>query len=162
MTKNTARALMIVAGLLILVVILGAGAGIWFFTTAINVGEADEASAAREFDHVRERFAGVKPVIEIQDEEPVVVRRPSEEAPMVRLSSFRIIAWDPDDGRVARIEIPFWLLRLKSGPIEIATDGGPFGGESLGITVEELERLGPTLVLDFTDVNGDRVIAWTE
>lgn len=162
MKKDTARALMIVVGVFVLLVILGLGSAAWLFTNAVDIGEADEASAQREFERIRARFAGVQPVIEVRDDEPVVTRRPSEAAPTVRLSTLRIVAWDPDDGTLARIDVPFWFLRLKSGPIEIGTDHGVFGEENLGITVEELERLGATLVLDHGDPNGDRVLVWTE
>ncbi len=162
MKKSTARALMIVVGVFVLLVILGLGSAAWPFTNAIDVGEASEADASREFDRIRERFAGVQPVIVVDDDDPRVTRRPSDAAPAVRLSTMRVLVWDPDEQRLTRIDIPFWFLRLKSGPIEIGTNEGVFGGEDLGLTVEELERLGPTLVLDHEDEGGDRIILWTE
>ena len=163
MKKDTARALMIVLGVVVLLAILGLGSAVWLFTTAIDVGQADAPGAAREFDRVRERFVGVQPVIAVRDGDPVLLRRPPDAAPPVRLSSLRILAWDPDDEDLARIDLPFWFLRLKSGPIDIGANHAPFGdGESLGLTVEELERFGPTLVLDHEGESGARVIVWTE
>jgi hypothetical protein len=32
----------------------------------------------------------------------------------------------------------------------------------LGLTVEELERFGPTLVMDHAGRDGDRLLIWTE
>ena len=104
----------------------------------------------------------MQPVIVVEDDEPRVNRRPSEAAPSVRLSVMRVLAWDPDEQKLTRVDVPFWFLRLKSGPIEIGTNQGAFGEENLGLTVEELERLGSTLVLDHEDEGGDRLIVWTE
>ena len=162
MKKETARALMIIVGVFVLLVILGLGSAVWLFTSTVDIGEADEASAVREFERIRARFAGVQPVIVVEDGEPTVARRPAEGTPRADLSTLRIVAWDPDDRTLARIDIPFWLLRLKSGPIEIGTSHPPFGNGNLGITVEELEQLGATLVLDHEDRDGDRVLAWTQ
>ena len=162
MKKNTARALMIVVGVCVLLVILGLGSAVWLFTNAIDVGEASEADASREFNRVRERFAGVQPVIVFENDEPRVARRPAAEAPTVRLSAMHVLVWDPDEQRLTRVYVPFWFLRLKSGPIEIGTNEGVLSGEDLGLTVEELERLGSTLVFDHEEEGGDRLIVWTE
>jgi hypothetical protein len=34
--------------------------------------------------------------------------------------------------------------------------------EELKLTVEDLERFGPTLVLDQTNAGGDRVLIWSQ
>jgi hypothetical protein len=162
MKKETVRTVMIIVGVLILVAIVGLGSAVWLFTRSFTVGKADEASASQRFDEVRERFAGLTPVLDIRDEEPVVTRRPSESGTGTRLTSLRIIHWDPDDDSFARIDLPFWLLRLKSGPIEIASNHGRMDNRDLGITIEELERYGPTLVLDHEGRGGERVLIWTE
>ena len=162
MKKETARTLMIIVGVLVLLAIVGLGSAVWLFTRSFNVERADAASATERFDEVRDRFAGVTPVLEIRDREPVVTRRPPAQTTGGRLATLRIIHWDPDDDSFARIELPFWLLRLKSGPIEIASEGNPMGSPDLGITIEELERYGSTLVLDYEHEDGDRVLIWTE
>lgn len=162
MKKDTVRTVMLVVGVLFLLAVLGLASAVWLFTRSVNVGTADEADATRSFDEVRSRFAGSEPILRIENETPVVTRRPPSSAPGAALSSLRILAWDPDDGSLARIDVPFWLLRLKSGPIEIVTDQTVLSDSDLGITVEELERFGPTLVLDHEAVGGDRVIVWTQ
>ena len=160
MNKDTVRTLLIVLGILFLLAVLGLGSAVWLFSSSVHVATADEQSAAREFDTVRARFAGVEPVLAMRDGDPVVLRRPSRDVPIVRLSTLRIQHWDPDDESFAQIDLPFWLLRLKSGPIEIGTEVG-YSGE-LDLTVEDLERLGPTLLMDHTGADGDRLLMWTE
>ncbi len=162
MKKETVRTLTIVIGLVILLVVLGLGSAVWLFTQSIDVGKADEVVAAEEFERVRARFPGMKPVLDIRDGEPLLARKPPDRPAGGRLSTLHVLHWDPDDDSFARIDLPFWLLRLKSGPIEIASDHGRMGRGDLGITIEELERYGPTLVLDHEGRDGERVLVWTE
>ena len=162
MKKDTLRTLVIIVGVLILLAIVGLGSAVWLFMRSFDVGKADAATASQQFDGIRSRFAGVTPVLAIKDEEPVVTRRPPAQGTGARLTTLHVLAWDPDDSDIARIDLPFWLLRLKSGPIEITSERGWGGEKELGITVEELERYGPTLVLDHEGEDGERVLVWTE
>lgn len=162
MKKDTLRTLAIVIGLLILLGIVALGSAVWLFVRSFDVGKADEATAARTLDEIRSRFPDVTPLLEIRNEEPVLVRQPPAVSRAGRLTTMHVAAWDPDDDDFVRIALPFWLLRLKSGPIEIASDNTRFSDRDLGITVAELERYGPTLVLDHHGRRGARVVIWTE
>jgi hypothetical protein len=162
MKKDTIRTLTIVVGLLILLAVLGLGSAVWLFTQSVDVGKADEISATEAFDVVRARFPGVTPVLAVRDSEPVLARTPPETQSGPRLTTLHVLHWDPDDESFARIDLPFWLIRLKSGPIEIASDQNVIHAGDLGLTVEELERFGPTLVIDHEGRAGDRLLIWTQ
>jgi hypothetical protein len=162
MKKDTFRTLLIVVGVLVLLAMVGLGSAVWLFMRSFDLAQVDEASATQRFDQIRNRFAGVTPVLGIEDETPVVRRRPPAEDTGRRLTTLHVLAWDADDNGLARVDVPFWLLRLKSGPIEIASDTMRFGDGELGITVEELERYGSTLVLDHKGRGGERVLVWTD
>jgi hypothetical protein len=159
MKKETARALMIVAGVVILLVIVGLGSAVWLFTQTIDRADADEQSADAAFSEVRQRFGNPKPILDVKDGEPVLTRKPPDVAHPSRLSMLHVIAWDPDDEGLTRVDLPFWLIRLKSGPIEISSKSG---FEDLNLTVEDLERFGPALLVDHVGRGGDRVLIWTE
>ena len=162
MKKETFRTLTIVIGLVILLAVLGLGSAAWLFTRSVELGKADEASATRAFDHVRARFPGVTPVLEVRGEEAILTRKPPHAPPGPRLTTLHVLHWDPDDESFAQIDLPFWLIRLKSGPIEVAANQDVVNGGDLGLTVEELERFGPTLVMDHAGRDGDRLLIWTE
>jgi hypothetical protein len=162
MKKETVRTLTMVVGLVILVAVLALGSAVWLFTQSVDVGKADEVVAAGEFDRVRARFPGAKPVLEIRDGEPFLSRKAPERPAGGRLSTLHVLHWDPDDDSFARIDLPFWLIRLKSGPIEIVSDNSAISDGDLGITVEELERFGPTLVADHQGERGERLLIWTQ
>jgi hypothetical protein len=162
MKKETVRTLTIAAGLLILLVVLGLASALWLFTQSVSVGNTDETAAIEEFNRVRSRFPGVKPVLDVRDGEPVLARKPPDRSAGVRLTTLHVLHWDPDDERFARVDLPFWFIRLKSGPIEIVSNDAQIGDGDLGITVEELERFGPTLVADHQGEDGDRLLIWTQ
>ena len=162
MKKETARTLMIIVGVLILLAIVGLGSAVWLFTRAVNIGTADAKSAERSFEEIRERFEGVTPVLDVRNDEPSITREPPAQTTGERLTSLRIIAWDGSDERFTRIDLPFWLLRLKKGPIQFSHQEEVFGRQRLRLTVEQLERYGPTLVLDHEGQRGSHVIVWTE
>jgi hypothetical protein len=162
MKKETVRTLTIAAGLVILLAILGLGAAAWLFSQSVNVGKKDEGTAMQEFDRVRAQFPGVTPVLDVRDGEPVLARKPPDRSAGVRLTTLHLLHWDPDDNSFARVDLPFWVIRLKSGPIEIVSEDSEIGNRDLGITVEELERFGPTLVADHEGEGGERLLIWTQ
>ena len=74
-----------------------------------------------------------------------------------------IIAFDARDERVVRMDIPFWLLRLKMhGTLINAHGSGNIDLAKLKLTVEDLERFGPTLIVDHRDADGSRVLVWSQ
>ena len=72
------------------------------------------------------------------------------------------MAFDPNDGRIVRVDIPFWLLRLKLRGSAIDFNGNRMELEDLKLTVEDLERFGPTLIVDHKSSGGERVLVWSQ
>ena len=75
-----------------------------------------------------------------------------------------MIAFDADDERIVRMSLPFWLLRLRlgDGSPTVTVDGSRFDLEELKLTVEDLERYGPTLIVDHQEPGRDRVLVWSQ
>jgi hypothetical protein len=74
-----------------------------------------------------------------------------------------VLAFDPDDsGRIERVTIPFWLLRLNLRGSTIDFNGARMDLEDLKLTVEDLERFGPTLLIDHANRDGERVLVWSQ
>ena len=162
MRTRRSTVLMIVIGVVLCVVIVGAGAAAWFFFSAFESTASDDTTAARRFDDVRSRFAGQTPLLEIRGEEVVRTRTAPATTPR-DLQRLQILTWNPEDERLAQITLPWWLLRLKEGPIDVTSDAGSGVTRTrLSITVAELERHGPALLLDHAEPDGSKVIVWTE
>ena len=73
-----------------------------------------------------------------------------------------MLAFDPDDNRIVKVTIPFWLLRLKTRGTMIDFNGSKMDLDDLKLTVEELERFGPTLIVDHKTSSGERVLVWSQ
>jgi hypothetical protein len=151
-----------VVALGILGIVAMAAAGLWFVRSHVNVQTTTVAAAATDFDTVRARFTGQKPLIELDDHGEFVRANTDRPAGTVRPQSMNVMAFDADDEKVVRMELPFWLLRLKSGGANFSMGGGNVDLAKLHLTVEDLERYGPTLILDHKDRKGARVLVWSQ
>lgn len=141
-----------------------AGAGFYFFSQHIQTRTISPAGATSEFDEVRARFVGQKPLVEL-DRSGNFVRSnhpPSRNAGANRPEALHVLAFDRSDGRVVHITVPFWLLRLKSGGSHVDFNGNSMNLDDLRLRVEDLESAGPMLIVDQRTTNGDRVLVWSQ
>ena len=148
----------------ILCVIAMAGAGMYFVAQNIETRTVSSETAAGEFDTIRKRFAGHKPLIELDEHGDFLRSNTDRPAPAdaVRPEKLYVLAFDPDDGGLVRMSIPFWLLRMKANNATIDFSGNRMDLEDLKLTVEDLERFGPSLILDQKGEGGDRVLVWSQ
>jgi len=150
----------------IVVVFLGAvaiGSVFFFVRSHIHSAEAEPADAQAQFTAVRARFAGQVPFIELKTEDDVVVHREAAgERREVR--ALHALFYNSREGRMSRLDVPGWALRLMSA-------GGRFRLANLDVfdderanrvTLEDLERHGPGLVLDVQRNRRGQVLVWTE
>src|SRR5262249_32842539 len=140
------------------------GSAAFWFRRHINAQPMSAESASAEFQSARARFAGQQPLIELaQHERPIVHMRTPKNAP--ELQSLRVLAYDPREGKLVRVSLPFWLLRLApaSRHMRLGTAEMDFDSDRLHLTMDDIERAGPGLLLD-TESPGDGVLVlvWTE
>jgi hypothetical protein len=116
------------------------------------------------------RFSGQQALIEIKrDDEPVVHRDlipRSGSAGTRKPETLRVLAYDDNAGKLVRVSIPFWLLRmLPTHNLSFLNDEGidvDIDSDHLRLTVDDLDRRGPGLLLDHKDRRGSQVLVWTE
>ena len=148
----------------VVAVVAIAGAGFYFFTRHIETRTMSPAAASHDFEEVKARFVGQKPLVELDRHGSFVRSNPGRSAPRNgRLpEQLYVMAFDPDDGRVVRLTIPFWLLRMKTGGGNINFNGSRMNLEDLKLSVADLERFGPTLIVDHSSADGKRVLVWSQ
>lgn len=168
-TRRTWVSVLIAAIIIVGVLAFAAvGGTAYFFYRHINASFTPPEDADTEFAQARARFAGQKPLIEIRkDDEPILHREvvPQRGAAGRPLVSLRVLAYDNRARKLVRVSIPFWLLRLApSGKkVSFLNDNGiDFDSDRVHLTLEDLERRGPGLVLDQADRRGSQVLVWTE
>lgn len=155
-------AAIVIVGVLGIVVM--AGAGFYFVSRHVDTKAISAADARVEFDRIRAQFTDQRALIEL-DERGRFVRsnkdRETKAGPTVP-DHLNVLAFDPGDERIVKVTIPFWLLRFKAHGATVDINGGRVGLEDLKLTVEDLERFGPTLIVDHQGTHGERVLVWSQ
>jgi hypothetical protein len=148
----------------ILCVIALAGAGFYYVSQNIHTRTVSSATAASEFDTIRKQFSGQKALIELDEHGDFLRSNTDRPTPAnaKRPEKLYVLAFDPDDGGLVRVTIPFWLLRMKSRGATIDFGGNRMDLEDLKLSVDDLERFGPSLILDQKNQGGDRVLVWSQ
>jgi hypothetical protein len=161
-----------ICGVGLLMLIGLAGAGVYFVTRHISTEPSTSAEAIRAFEAVRAAFPDQKPLYELDNRERPTMTRPIRELPTSpkKPEQLRVLAWDPHDERLVRISLPFWILRMHKAKMGPLVDVGErrdrgdssFDLEHLELDGQQLERIGPALVLDYRGGDGVRVLLWTQ
>ncbi len=140
----------------------GCFVAIYMFREAVSVTEMSAGSADGEFEKVRARFAGQAPLINMVDGRPQFAADRATPGNPQPVRSIHIIAWDDDEAKLVRFSLPFWLLRLKSGPIQLSSYSEGWDDRGVSFRVEDIEKHGPGLLLDVSEGRDGRVIIWVE
>jgi hypothetical protein len=72
------------------------------------------------------------------------------------------MVWDDDDERLMSFSMPFWLLRMKSTPIEFSSYASGMDDGGVDLRPEDIEKYGPGIILDTTSRQGERVLLWAQ
>jgi hypothetical protein len=151
-------------GACMLTLIAVAGAGVYFVRQHIHVENTSTTNSLQAFETERARFKEQRPLLEMDSLGRPRSTRPTSELPTstVKPTAMNVMVWDPDKERLVNVSLPFWLLKLGRRKIDFANGDRGFDMERLNLDVPELERIGPTLVLDFRSASGERVLVWTQ
>ncbi|MEW6321919.1 MAG: hypothetical protein AB1635_12650 [Acidobacteriota bacterium] len=157
----------IVIGVGILLVFAGVGVGVFvisYLRQQVSIEGASPASADEAFDDVRRQFAGRAPLVDWQDGRLVYHKdaSPAADRGSRRLETFHVLVFDPDDGRLVRVSLPFWILRMKSGPIEFSGYAAGFDEGGVNLRPDDIERYGPGIIIDVTSPTAERVLFWVD
>lgn len=152
------------AVLCILGLVAIAAVGFYFVSQHIETKPATAATAASEFEAVKASFAGQKPLIELDRDGRFLRSHTDHPAPVHAAvpNDLHLLAFDPSDGRIVRFSIPFWLLRRRPGNATIDLNGSRMDLEDLRLTVEDLERYGPAVIVDHSAPDGERILVWSK
>ena len=156
----------IAIAIVIIFVILGValvGTAFFVFRQHVNAQFVSSRTAEQEFQEARQRFGGQRPLIEVvPGGTPIIHRREGKET---ELRALRALAFDPNAGKLVRVSVPFWLLRMAPSQHFSFRSAGDFDFDSdrLHLTLDDVERAGPGLLLDTRDPRkGTLVLVWTE
>ena len=151
-----------VAGLLALVAL--AGASVYFVSSHVQSETLTGAGAIDAFDRVTAGFGNRRPLYELdpQDRPRLAIPLATLPTAATKPTSLMVQAWKPEDEHLMRLSLPFWLLRLGPDHVRVSRQQQGFDFNQLELDVNELERIGPAIVLDYRNQDGMRVLIWTE
>ena len=118
--------------------------GVAWFREHLSIEAASHTGAEAAFDEVRQRVRGQgAPSRDATEPQPRAAAGLRDDAPRIRLTTLHVLAWDAHDEKLARFDIPFWLLRLKETPIRFGTYASGLDELKITLTAAEIERYGP-------------------
>lgn len=161
MARKPSTFVLVIVGVGICGVVLVAGVLVWFFTSALERSPADQATAEARFQELRDRFRDVTPLFEMGPNGPFLTRQRAATRVTGQLRRLEMLGWDSNDAELVRATIPFWMVRMKPGNINVASNDQE-RSVRLSLSADDLEAYGPTLLIDHTDEEGYHLVLWTE
>jgi hypothetical protein len=146
---------------LIVVALVALGAtGAYFVLRHMEKRAGSEAEVVQAMDAVKARFRSRPPLIEIIDPQRADIRinRPVE-ASAPRVDTIHVINWKSDTGELIRTDVPLWLMRFST--LNIASQLG-IAPEKFRLTVGDVERYGPGIVVDYGSQGAFRMLVWVD
>ena len=148
-----------IASVVLVVAALGA-TGAYFALRHLDTRTATEAEAQRDGESIRSRYAGRAPLVEVVDAKTGDIRINRATAASARpVDTIHVLTWKAEDGQLLRTQVPLWLMRFST--VQLASTLG-IAPERFRLTVGDIQRYGPGIVLDYKAPHADRVLIWVE
>ena len=156
------------------IVILG-GVGVGLLATAarfirrhVAAEPASADAAALEIKSQAARFVGLQPLRDIRDGEAPVAHRLSEGGQEPGRNVKALIS-DVRSRRVVRVDVPLAVLRVAKrrgfrylGELTPLLADTEFEADRVDLSLGDIDRRGPILLVDHTHTSGARILMWVE
>jgi hypothetical protein len=138
-----------------------------FYSAHHHSERASAQQAEEEFQRLRARFAGQKPLLDMGKRRPFIDARAQPTA--AALHVFHTVIFDTRGGeRLVRVAVPYRFGRLFArggfrwlGQLTFLDDT-EFDPEPIQLSLDQVARRGPGLVVDYRHASGGQFIAWVE
>jgi hypothetical protein len=146
--------------LIVVALVALAATGAYFVLRHMEKRAGSEAEAVQAIDVVKARFGSRPPLVEIIDPERADIRinRPVESSAS-RVDTIHVVNWKGDTDELIRTDVPLWLMRFST--LNIASQLG-IAPEKFRLTVSDVERYGPGIVVDYGRQGAFRVLVWVD
>jgi hypothetical protein len=171
---RTRKVILGVAAALVIVGLAVLSIGVWWASSLYQSEPADQTRADAEFAEIRARFAGIDPAFQIRERRLVVARQPVAVTSPVTPAAVHMLVWQPRERMLSRVTLPLWTSKIATEPLPLEALAGigerglgaileaQRRGSELNIRISDLERYGPTLLLDGTTPDGKQVMMWNQ
>jgi hypothetical protein len=140
------------------------GFGVYFFSQHFASTRATSETASAAFDKARAPFKDASPLLRIDSFDrvtPGVKRLDDLPTSATKPHDLYVLVFDQDKDQLVRLNMPFWLLKLGRRRMQFSAPNQDFDLQRLNLDINELERIGPALVVDYS-TGRQRVLVWTQ
>jgi hypothetical protein len=142
-------------------------AAIFFYFAHHHSKHVSAQAAEAEFQLLRDRFAGQKPLLDMDERRASIDM--SAQATAAPLHAFHTMIFDTRGGeRLVQVTMPYRFGRLLGrggfrwlGELTFLDDT-EFDPEPIHLSLDQVARHGPGLVVDYRHASGGQFIAWVE
>ena len=149
-------------GVAIVLLALAALGGTAAYYVMRNLEEraAGEAEAVKAIDAVKARFTPRAPLIEIADPRRGDVRiNRATDASTTPVDTIHVLNWKRETQELSRVTMPLWLMRFSTINLASRLNLSP---ASLRLTVSDVERYGPGVIVDYGSPGTSRIFVWVD
>ena len=148
------------AALIAVLIVALAATGAYFVFRHMEKHAGSESEAVQEIDTLKARFGSRPPLVEIVDPRTADIRinRPADASPH-RVDTIHVVNWKSDTGELVRADVPLWLMRFST--LNIASQFG-IAPEKFRLSVSDVERYGPGILVDYGSQGAFRVLVWVD
>jgi hypothetical protein len=151
-----------IGGVVVIALALAAltATGAFFVFRNMEQRTSVEAEADKEIEAIKARFGTRPPLVEIVNPAAADIRinRPTE-ASTTSIDTLHVLNWKAETRELIRTAAPVWLLRFSS--VNIASRLG-LAPEKFRLTVADIQRYGPGIIVDYGTPGKFRVLVWVE
>ena len=152
-----ARTVVLVVGVVVVALLAIAGRGAYIVLRNLSITRSTASLAAEQFDELRRQFPERPPLIQIDDpmHARVHVNHAHPSAPLTQVGGFEILVWQAEEQKLVHTRAPLWVMRMSA--LNLLSELGMAPG-SVQLTVDDVRRYGPGVIVDFTKPDGDRAL----
>ena len=132
----------------------------YFVLRHMETRASGEPEAVKAIETVKARFGPRPPLIEIADPRRADIRiNRSTDPSSARVTTIHVMNWKSETGEMSRTEMPLWLMRFSSVNVLSKLGVAP---AQFRLTVADVERYGPGVVVDYATPGSTRVLVWVD
>jgi hypothetical protein len=136
------------------------GTGAYFVLNHLERQTVPERASRQRLEAIRARSPSRPPLVELVDPRrgDVRINRPDRDS-AVRPATVHVINWKAETGELVETELPLWLMRFSS--INLLSQAG-LAPERFRLTVDDIQRYGPGIIVDHNLPDASHLLVWVE
>ena len=129
-----------------------------WFVTDVEVIERNEAKL--RFLEAKSGFGRLNPILKLNDSGEISVAIEQHDFSRPRAKNLHILYWREKNATLAYTRVPIWFRKLKGPVARYVLRSSGFDIGRLPLSARQLELRGVSLLLDYTENSGDRLVLW--